>query len=115
MLDDFTKEVKTLKDAPVTISLTKQKIIAYIDKEEENIDKFMQNMFIQLMAFQSYDELKLVFLLKKDNLKIITNIFEQKGKLVFSIFCIAKDIAELPNECKTFISIENNSGKVNLS
>ena len=188
MLDDFTKEVKTLKDAPVTISLTKQKIIAYIDKEEENIDKFMQNMFIQLMAFQSYDELKLVFLLKKDNLKkweyvkmfpyvwndekdfrffeddikhmeelskyledefnkraseyddtlpnndpnknspyyliitddyrkienlkIITNIFEQKGNLGFSIFCIAKDIAELPNECKTFISIENNSGKI---
>lgn len=69
MLYNFTKEVKTLKDAPVTFSLTDEKIMAYIDKDEENTNKFMQNFFIQLMAFQSYHDLKFVFLVKKDNFK----------------------------------------------
>ncbi len=186
MLDNFTQDVNILKDAPVTISLKSEKMIAYIDKGRENIDKFMQNLFIQLMAFQSYHDLKLVFLLKKDNikkweyvkmfpyvwnnekdfrffeddvknmeeiskyledefskrtneqvnqtsddkrflpyyliitdsyreienLKIITNILQQKANVGFSIFCIANDIRQLPNECKKFIQIENKSGKV---
>lgn len=186
MLDDFTQDVNILKDAPVTISLKSEKMIAYIDKSRENIDKFMQNLLIQLMAFQSYHDLKLVFLLKKDNikkweyvkmfpyvwndekdfrffeddvknmeeiskyledefskrtneqgnqtsddkrflpyyliitdsyreienLKIITNILQQKANVGFSIFCIANDIRQLPNECKKFIQIENKVGKV---
>lgn len=66
MLDNFTSEVQTLKNAPVTISLATENNLAVIDENNENIDKFMQNLFIQLMAFQSYEDLKLVFLLKKD-------------------------------------------------
>ncbi len=186
LLDDFTQDVNILKNAPVTISLKSEKIIAYIDKSKENINKFMQNLLIQLMAFQSYHDLKLVFLLKKDemkkweyvkmfpyvwndekdfrffeddvknmeeiskyledefskrtkeddnhtddnknfspyyliitdnyreieNLKIITNILQQKENVGFSIFCIAKDMMELPNACKKFIHIENKLGKV---
>ena len=190
MLDDFTKDVETLKNAPVTVSLTNEKITAYIDKDEENIDKFMQNLFIQLMAFQSYHDLKLVFLLNKDNtkkwdyvkmfpyvwndekdfrffeddvknmeeiskyledefakrtnedgegnrnsdgdykgfspyyliitdeyrkienLKIIKKILGEKKNVGFSIFCIANNMNQLPNECKKFISIENKNGKV---
>lgn len=187
-LDDFMTEAQTLKDAPVVISLKEQKIMAYIDQSEENIEKFMQNLFIQLMTFQSYDELKLVFLLKKDNLKkweyvkmfpyvwnnekdfrffeddmkgmeeiskyledefskrynqrkdedndsknkkdtpyyliitddyrkienlkIINNILQEKENLGFSIFCIANDISQLPNECKKFIKIDNKFGEI---
>lgn len=68
-LHNFTKEIKTLRNAPVTLSLIDEKIIAYIDKNEENTNKFMQNFFIQLMAFQSYHDLKFVFLVKKDNFR----------------------------------------------
>ena len=189
ILEDFTRDIETLKDAPVTVTLTAEKIMAYIDKSQENINKFMQNLFIQLMSFQSYNDLKFVFLLKKDslkkweyvkmfpyvwndskdfrffeddikgmeeiskyledefskrvnqeqssskenndyrkfspyyliitddyrkieNLKIITNILEEKRNLGFSIFCIANDIRQLPNECKKFISIDDKSGKI---
>lgn len=187
ILDEFTQEVETLKDAPVVVSLKNEKITAYIDQNDENIKKFMQNFFIQLMAFQSYKDLKLVFLLKKDNLKkweyvkmfpyvwndskdfrffedeiegmeeiskyledefskrvrkdqnvdnhdykgfspyyliitddyrkienlkIITNILEEKGNVGFSIFCISNDIRQLPNECKKFISIDGKSGRI---
>ncbi len=186
MLNDFTKEIETVKNAPVIVSLTKDPIIAYIDKSDENIDKFMQNLFIQIMAFQSYSDLKLVFLLSKENLKrweyiklfpyvwndtkdfrfieddikgmeeiskyledefnkrineehdinndykqfspyyliitddyrkienlkIINNIFKEKKNIGFSILSIAKDIRQLPNECKKFISVEGKTGKV---
>lgn len=187
MLDDFTEGIETLKNVPVTVSLADEKIIAYIDKNEENTNKFMQNLFIQLMTFQSYHDLKLVFLLKKDNLKkweyvkmfpyvwndakdfrffeddaksmeevskyleeefekrtsgeqnsdvndykrfapyyliitddyrrienlkIINKIFTAERNLGFSIFCIAEDIRQLPNECRKFIKIDNREGKI---
>lgn len=186
MLNNFTKEIKILKNAPVIVSLTEQPIIAYIDRNEENIDKFMQNLFIQLMAFHSYRDLKLVFLLSKEklkrweyvklfpyvwndtkdfrfieddvkgmeeiskyledeftkrlnseqnkdddykkfspyyliitddyrkieNLNIISDIFKEKRNIGFSIFCIANDIRQLPNECKKFINIDGKRGKV---
>lgn len=184
MLEDFTKEISVLKNAPVTVSLVKENIIALVDKDEEDIRRFMQNLFIQLMAFQSYNDLKFVFLLDEDeekkweyvkmfpyvwnnskdfrffedkydgmeeisryledefskriktdidndskkvtphyliisdnyrkieNLKIISNIMQCKENVGFSILYIAKDLKDLPNECKTFISIENKEGRV---
>ena len=40
MLDDFMTEAKILKESPVVVSLKEQKIMAYIDKNEENKEKF---------------------------------------------------------------------------
>ncbi len=68
-VDSLSKKINTLEDAPVTFSLQSQKIAAYVDKDEQNADKFMKNLFIQLMAYQNYRELKFVFLLEKDRLK----------------------------------------------
>lgn len=186
ILNEFTKEIQTLKNAPVTISLLKESVLALVDKNNENIDKFMQNLFIQLMAFQSYSDLKIVFLLKKDdqkkweyvktfpyvwndskdfrffeddydgmeeiskyledeyikrssknkyeddyeekniphyliisddyrkieNLKIINNILQDKENRGFSLLFIANDLNQLPNVCKTFITLDKKSGKV---
>ena len=47
-----------------------------------------------------------------ENLNIINKILKEKRNLGFSIFCIANDIRQLPNECKKFINIENKSGKI---
>lgn len=66
MLDDFVDKMKIIKNVPVTFSLTKQNMVAIIDKDNNNIKKFIENIIIQLMAFQSYEDLKLVFLLKED-------------------------------------------------
>ena len=145
------------------------------------MDKFVQNIILQLITFQSYDELKLVFLLKKDNMKkweyvkmiphiwdnakqirffaddyedmkeiskyleeifksrleyeemnykmfspyflIITDDYKQienlrfiteflktKINVGFSLLCLTDDLTQLPNECKTFISIDRKQG-----
>ncbi len=183
MLDDFTKEIGTLKNVPVTVSLAKENIIALVDKDDENIRRFMQNIFVQLMAFQSYIDLKFVFLLDEDsekkweyvklfpyvwnnskdfrffednydgmeeisryleeefskrldeeddesrgitphyliitdnyrkieNLKVISNIMKLQKNLGFSLLCIANNLQEVPNKCKTFITLEDKVGKI---
>lgn len=45
---------------------------------------------------------------KIENLKIIMDILKIKTNVGFSLLCITNNFVQLPNECKTFISIENN-------
>ena len=63
---DFTKEIDTIKDVPIITSLKENNIIAIVDKDGKYINRYMQNIFVQLMAFHSYSDLKLVFLVDKD-------------------------------------------------
>lgn len=179
MLNGIANNSKTLKSAPIVTSLTEKNVAAIISSEEINIGRFMQSLIIQLIAFHSYEDLKLVFLLKEDkekkweyvkmlphvwnnnkqirffadnyddikeistyleedlnnrlqykdkdyksfmpyyliitddykkieNLKIITEILKTKTNVGFSLLCITSDLMQLPNQCKTFISLENN-------
>ena len=180
ILNSIVKNSKNIKSAPITLSLVEKNISALIINKGEKIDRFIQSLIIQLIAFQSYEDLKLVFLLKKDdmenleyvkmlphvwdnskqirffaydyddmseiskyleeelqnrlqyknkdyksfepyyliitndyqkieNLRIISEILKQKENLGFSILCITNDLMQLPNECKTFVSIDRNS------
>ena len=47
-----------------------------------------------------------------ESLKIINDILKQKANLGFSLMCITNDLTQLPNECKTFITIEEEGCKV---
>ncbi len=180
MLNIMVEDSKMIKSAPIVLSLVEKNISAIITHKDEKIDRFIQSIIIQLIAFQSYEDLKLVFLLKKDemenleyvkmlphvwdnskqirffaydyddmseiskyleeelqnrlqyknkdyksfepyyliitndypkieNLRIITEILKQKENLGFSILCITNDLMQLPNECKTFVSIDQNN------
>lgn len=183
ILNDIANNSKTLKSVPVVVPLTEKNISAIITNGETNMDRFMQSLIIQLIAFHSYEDLKLVFLLKEDRqkkweyvkmlphiwnntkqirffaddyddmkeisayleddlnkrlqykdkdykmftpyyliitddykkiekLKIITEILKAKVNVGFSLLCITKDLTQLPNECKTFISLESNKNGV---
>src|SRR5699024_9033300 len=161
------------KEAPITVSLAEKNISALIVNKNESIDNFFRSLLVQLIAFHSYEDLKLVFLLDKDekpnleyakllphvwdrtkqirffsydndemkdiskyleidlqaileykdknyksfrpyyliitnnykkieNLKIITEMQKLKENVGFSLLCIANDLLQLPNECKTF-------------
>ena len=69
LLNEIAGNSKTLKSAPIVTSLTEKNVSAIIANEETNIDRFMQGLIIQLIAFHSYEDLKLVFLLKDDRQK----------------------------------------------
>lgn len=49
---------------------------------------------------------------KIENLKIITDVLKMRKNLGFSLLCITNDLTQLPNECKTFITIEDKIGKI---
>ena len=69
MLSNIVDKSKTLKDAPITISLAEKNITAFISNDDEEIKKLMKNILTQIITFQSYEDLKLVFLLSKDTNK----------------------------------------------
>ena len=185
ILNDIVSTSKNIKSAPIVLSLVQNNISALIIQKNEKIERFIQSLIIQLIAFQSYEDLKLVFLLKEDkienleyvkmlphiwdntkqirffaydynemneiskyleeefqfrlqykdkdyksfmpyyliitndykkieNLRIINEILKTKINLGFSILCISDDLMQLPNECKTFISLnrDNKTGMI---
>ena len=184
IMEELKTKTRTIEDVPITISLKKEKIVGLIESNNKNMERFMQEMLVQLMAFHSYDDLKLVFMLKKDriqdwkyikmlpyvwdkynsfrflgtdyadnmedisnylekefnerksnkdndrceykpyyliitddyrkieDLNIISKILNEKKNLGFGIFCMENKINELPQECKTFIKMDEGKGIV---
>ena len=49
---------------------------------------------------------------KIEHLNIITKLLKTRVNVGFSLLCLTNNLIELPNECKTFINIEENSGKM---
>ncbi len=49
---------------------------------------------------------------KIENLKIITELLRTKTNVGFSLLCITDDMMQLPNQCKTFISLEDNKSGI---
>ena len=183
-LNQMAKNSKFLENAPVSISLVENNISSLIVSNNTVFEKYMKNIILQLIALHSYEDLKLVFLLKKDeskkweylkmlphiwdntkqirffadeysdmkevskyleeefqdrngydettsykdfmpyyliitddykkiaNLKIITEILKTKRNIGFSLLCITNDLTQLPNDCRTFISIEEKTGRL---
>lgn len=185
ILSTIGNKSKILKEAPITISLAKRNNSALMIQDNEKlVEKFIQSLIMQLITFHSYEDLKLVFLLKEDkqkkwehmkmlphvwnntkqirffaddyndmqeiskyleeelanrlnineeidyksfvpyyliitddykkieNLKIIKEILKTKINVGFSILCITDNLMKLPNECKTFISLDNNNNGI---
>lgn len=186
ILNTIVNKSKILKEAPIAISLAEKNNAALVIQNKTAIaDQFMQNIIMQLITFQSYEDLKLVFLLKDDkdkkweyvkmlphvwddtkkirffadnyddmklvsayleeeyneriqyedervnyksfmpyyliitddykeieNLKIIGQISKSKKNIGFGIFCMTHDLMQLPNECKTFISLYDGTGSI---
>lgn len=49
---------------------------------------------------------------KIENVKIISEILKIKKNMGFSLLCLTDDYTSLPSECQTFITIDNNEGKI---
>ncbi len=186
ILKSITDKSKILKGAPVLFPLLKHNISAIISKDEKINDAMIKNIILQLITFQSYDELKLVFLVDEDkknkwefvkmlphvwdapkeirffadnygdmekisryleedlsqrmekqkgndddyqqfkpyyiiitdnykkiqDLKIIKEVLKVKNNIGFGLLCLNKDLIQLPNECKTFINLNGEEGRI---
>ena len=58
------KKSKILPKAPITITPIEKKIMGIASADLSTMGKFLENLIIQLIAFQSYEDLKIVFFVK---------------------------------------------------
>ncbi len=68
-LNKILQNSKTIKKAPITISLREKNIYTIVSNNEDLTYKYMKNLILQLITFHSYEDLKLVFLLNKKTSK----------------------------------------------
>ncbi len=82
-----------------------REISSYLEQELRNRQSYENNDASYKMFMPYYliitDDYKRV-----ENLKIINEIQKNKTNLGFSLLSITSDLSQLPNECKTFVSLE---------
>lgn len=70
ILNTIVNKSKMLKNVPITIPLAEKNVAGLIVKNNDRlVEKFLQNLVMQLITLHSYDELKLVFFMKEDKIK----------------------------------------------
>ena len=106
ILHGVTEKSRVMTDTPIGISLAKNKIVGLISKNsKESIQEYFKYLLLQLMTFQSYQDLKLVFLLsdeKEDNwsfVKMLPYIWDNERNIRFLAYN-SKD----RNEIDTYLS-----------
>ena len=67
LMYECIEKAKILKNAPVLFSLVEKRISAILCSDEKLKFRYIQNLIIQLVTFQSYDQLKIVFLIKDNH------------------------------------------------
>lgn len=89
MMRECIKEANNLNNAPVLLSLREKKVAAIVSESECKINSFIQEILLQLITFHSYNELKLVFLLKNNSnkkwnyIKMFPHIWDNKKDFRF--------------------------------
>ena len=87
MLHDVTKKSKILQRAPIVYSMAEKNISALISQDKENLMNMVKSLLIQLTTFQSYDDLKLVFLIsdrkKWEFVKMLPHIWNDNKEVRF--------------------------------
>lgn len=104
ILNDIGNKSKIIKNAPITMSLVKNNISALVVQNNPKLEeKFIQSLIMQLITLHSYEDLKLVFLLKEDTEKKWEHM-----KMLPHIWNNTKQIRFLPMNtmiCKKFLNI----------
>ena len=116
---EHSKEWEYLKMLPHLFDTSKQVRFFADDYDDMNeisrvLNEELKNRISQKDS--TYKDFPLYYLIITDdykqieNLGFITDFLKQKNNFGFSLLCITEDLFQLPNECKTFIDIQNEKG-----
>ena len=85
--NDLIENSINIANAPVTVSLLKNNVMAVINKNASTTEKFVKNIILQLVTFHSYEDLKLVFLVndceKWKYVKMLPHVWNQTKQIRF--------------------------------
>ncbi|MBP3707001.1 MAG: type VII secretion protein EssC [Clostridia bacterium] len=84
----IASESRTLKNAPISISLAEKNIIGLICDNKKIVESYAKNMIVQLVALQSYSDLKLVFLVNNEKgsfeyAKTLPHVWSESNEMRF--------------------------------
>ena len=85
---ELGQEPKQIQDVSIPLSLSKENILGIIGKNSQT-SNYMSELFLQIMAFHSYDDLKIIMLTNKDKehnwdyLKILPHTFSNDKSIRF--------------------------------
>lgn len=105
IFNNIFESIKYIDNAPITTSLRQNSITSFIFEDVNLIERFMQNIILQLITFHSYEDLKLVFLVKDtckwQYVKMLPHIWDTTKRIRF----FADEFSEV-NEVLKFLSEE---------
>ena len=93
ILNEVANKSKILKNAPIVTSFVEKNIAGIIAQDKEEQKRFIKNLIMQILAFHSYEDLKIVFLLNKDTQKRWEHL-----KMIPHVWSNAKDIRFFADE-----------------
>lgn len=85
-LEDTIEDAKMLKDVPITYSFNNKKVTAIMGEDNLALP-LVESVLLQLLTFHSYDDLKLIFIVSKKNVKLW-----EKYKEIFHTFSNNKSV-----------------------
>lgn len=71
--DSITK-YQLLEDVPINVSLAKKYVLAMIGSDYSMIEKYLEQFILQIVTFQSYEDVKIVFLTENEESKICNEL-----------------------------------------
>ena len=86
-LEEMINEAKILKNVPMPYSFNNKRVTALMGEVDNLLFPFVDSILLQLLTFQSYDDLKLIFIVNKKNI----NVWE-KYKELFHVFSNDKNV-----------------------
>ena len=99
------KEIRFFSDKYEEMKEISQYLEEILD-ERKNIDNPDKKIFIPYFLIIT-DDYKSI-----EKLRIVVEIIKNKINFGFSLLCLTDSFMKLPNECKTFINIENGNGVI---
>ena len=105
IFNNMFEDTKYIDNAPITTSLRENNITSFIFEDVDKIQNFIQNIILQLITFHSYEDLKLVFLVKDTSkwqyVRMLPHIWDTSKSIRF----FSDEISEI-NEILKFLAEE---------
>ena len=81
ILNTVANKSKILQKSPIVLSLIENNILALLSQSEQTIQNYLKNLILQIVTFQSYNDLKLVVWSNTNDIRFYTDNYEDMKEI----------------------------------
>ncbi len=115
ILEEFKEKKKMINNVPITLSIKEEKVIGLMDNNDSDMEKVLKDILTQIVTFHSYEDVKLVFMLRKDrildwkHIKMLPYVWDNSETMRF----IGTDYINNLEEISNYLAKEFNLRQMN--